>query len=50
MTGYGKVWEKGGVKDDFPGFGFDDHVVAFIDRGITGRGSGFVGDITVLDT
>lgn len=49
MIGYGKVWEKGGVKDDFSGFGFDDYVVIFIDRGIIGRGLGFVGDIIVLD-
>lgn len=27
-----------------------DHVVTFIDRGITGRGTDFVGDIIVLDT
>lgn len=25
-------------------------MVTFIDRGITGRGTGFVGDIIVLDT
>jgi len=48
LTWCGKVGEKEDVRDNFPVFGFGDHVVTFIDRDITGKGAGFVGDITVL--
>ena len=47
MTWCGKVGEKEDVRDNFPVFCFGDHVVTFIDRDITGKGAGFVGDITV---
>lgn len=48
LTCCGEVGEKEGVRDNLPVFDLGDHVVTFIDRDITGKGAGFVGDITVL--